>query len=173
MLGDPSAPQNKNYPQEVSESFQLLSPLLLVLDTDLNPTAASSFAFFSHQHLLTDLGFGSTKGLLSKGCHHIARKGISLIKGNGVRANQQLAQFCFCYSLLHNPTVHRQSISVLFFHHKPCWENTEPNLRLFTLKWLSGKTNYTQNLHTRSILKAHIVYFVLFWFHREKHKEHN
>lgn len=136
------------------------------------PNSSIWFCPFLSPTSLTDLGFGSTKELLSKGCHRIARKGVSLIKGNGVRANQQLAQSCFCYSLHHNPTLRRQSISV-FFYQKPCWENTEPIPHLFTLKWLSGKTNYTQNLHTCRILKAHIVYFVLFSFHGEKHKEHN
>lgn len=106
------------------------------------PNSSTWFCLFLEPTSLTDLGFASTKGLLSKGCHHIARKGISLIRGNGVRANQKPAPSCFCYSLHHNPTFCRQSI---FFHHKPCWENMELIPHLFTLKWLSGK----KQLHTK------------------------
>lgn len=74
------------------------------------PNCSIWFCLFLEPTSLTDLGFASTKGLLSKGCHHIVRKGISLIRGNGVRANQKPAPYCFCYSLHHNPNFCRQSI---------------------------------------------------------------
>ena len=90
VLGDTFALQNKNYLLSTGggERFQLLpspQPPRLILDTALNPAASSGFVSFSLTNILLtslpDLEFGRTKGFLSEGWHHTARKGVSLIKG--------------------------------------------------------------------------------------------